>query len=133
MDFLYRICPLIASFELTTESLTELVFQPKGAEDGNGLQESILAEMPTNSVLLIDETKMEPGKIEKHGVENIKALATLIEEQKVDYEFSYYKTELPTTVSCLVLGPTRSMFKNTIHVPVDPSVGGQIIDDQKLD
>lgn len=41
---------------------------------------SVLGEMPVLSNLLIDETTMTEGKIDKNGVDNIKAIATLIEE-----------------------------------------------------
>jgi hypothetical protein len=84
------------------------------------MEESILGQTPTNSVLLIDETLMESGQVEKHGVDNIKAIATLIEQQNIEYDFGFYKTEMPRSVSCIVLGIGRSMFKNTTHVPVKP-------------
>jgi hypothetical protein len=51
---------------------------------------SILGELPNLSNLLINETCMNEGKIEKNGVENIKAIATLIEEQQIIYNFQYY-------------------------------------------
>jgi Mini-chromosome maintenance replisome factor len=57
------------------------MWQPKKNYDTNRLNLSVLGEMPTHSNLLIDETLMNEGKIEKNGVDNIKAIATLIEEQ----------------------------------------------------
>jgi len=60
--------------------LSETMWQPKKNYDTNRLNESVLGEMPTLSNLLIDETLMNEGKIEKNGVDNIKAIATLIEE-----------------------------------------------------
>ena len=60
---------------------------------------------------------MNEGKIEKHGVDNIKAIATLIEEQNIQYNFQYYQQDLPVNVSVLVIGSGRSMFKNTLQVP----------------
>jgi hypothetical protein len=53
------------------------------------VSQSILGELPTLSNLLIDETKMSEGKIDKNGVSNIKAIAELIEDQKVTYDFQY--------------------------------------------
>lgn len=60
---------------------------------------------------------MKEGKIEANGVENIKAIATLIEDQIVSYNFQYYHQDLPTNVAVLILGNGRSMFKNSIHMP----------------
>jgi hypothetical protein len=79
---------------------------------------SVLGEIPALSNLLIDETKMSEGKIDKNGVENIKAIATLIEDQNINYNFQYYQHDMSTNVSVLIVGDGRSMFKNTIHMPV---------------
>ena len=80
VQFLKEILPLFSVFESTTDSLSETMWQPKKNYDTNRLNESVLGEMPTLSNLLIDETLMNEGKIEKNGVDNIKAIATLIEE-----------------------------------------------------
>lgn len=71
---------MLSVFESTIESLSETQWQPKKNYDTNRLNVSVLGEMPTLSNLLIDETSMKEGKIEKNGVDNIKAIATLIEE-----------------------------------------------------
>lgn len=63
------------------------MWQPKKNYDTNRLNTSVLGEIPTLSNLLIDETLMNEGKIEKNGVDNIKAIATLIEEQNIQYNF----------------------------------------------
>ena len=60
---------------------------------------------------------MQPGKIDKNGVLNIKAMAELIEEQKVVYHFEYAQQDFPLSASVLILSDTRSMFKNAMHVP----------------
>jgi len=46
-----------------------------------------LFQMLDGTCLVCDETQMNAGKIEKNGVNNIKALAELIEDQKVIYDF----------------------------------------------
>ena len=46
---------------MTTETLSKSVFQPKGSADGNGLDESMLGQLATNSVLVLNETQMETG------------------------------------------------------------------------
>lgn len=79
IEFFYEICPLLSIFSSTTESLSEIRFSPKKNYDVNGLEESVLGMMPSNSTFIIDETSMNSGKIEKHGVDNIRAIATLIE------------------------------------------------------
>ena len=39
-----------------------------------------MGTLTNGTVFLFDETKMETGKLIKHGVDNIKAMASLIEE-----------------------------------------------------
>ena len=48
--------------------------------------------MVDGTVVVLDETLLKEGKIEKNGVENIKALGTLIEQQQVNYDFQYYQS-----------------------------------------
>jgi hypothetical protein len=61
---------------------------------------------------------MNTGKIDNFGVENIKSLATLIENQNILMDFGYYPLEMPISVPVIVLSDTRTMLKNTLHVPV---------------
>lgn len=67
------------SFDLTTKNMSELRFSPKKNYDTNQL-EAGLFQMLDGTSLILDETQMNEGKIEKHGVFNIKALAELIED-----------------------------------------------------
>lgn len=82
-----NLCPLLSLFESTTESLSDSEWGPKKNYDTNKLNVSVLGEIPALSNLLIDETLMLEGKIDKNGVDNIKAIATLIEEQNINYNF----------------------------------------------
>ena len=67
--------------------------------------------------VICDETHMNEGKIEKNGVHNIKALAELIEDQKIVFDFQYMSQDFPISSSVLILSGGRSMFKNSLQVP----------------
>ena len=67
--------------------------------------------------VICDETHMNEGKIEKNGVNNIKAMAELIENQKVVYDFQYVQQDFPISASVVILSGFRSMFKNALHIP----------------
>ena len=101
---------------ITTESLTEMRFQPRKNYDTNQMEPGLL-QMLEGTNVLCDETHMNEGKIEKNGISNIKALAELIEDQKVVYDFQYVQQDFPLSASVLVLSDSRSMFKNAMHVP----------------
>ncbi len=51
------------------------------------MMEAGLLQILQGTSLICDETHIEEGKFEKYGVPNIKALAELIEDQKVVYDF----------------------------------------------
>ena len=74
-------------FRSTTESLSNTVFSSKKNYDTNLMEQGLLATLHPGTVFIVDETHMQPGKIINHGVYNIKALATLIEEQQIELDF----------------------------------------------
>ena len=74
--------------------------------------------MIDNTLVVVDETVMKEGQIKGNGVANIKALATLIEQQLVEYDFQYYQSNFPINANVIVLSEGRSMFKNTLQVPL---------------
>ena len=78
-----------------------------------------LFQMLEGTNVICDETGMEPGKIEKNGLQNIRALAELIEDQKVAYDFQYMHQDFQLSASVLIMSnESRSMFKNALWVPV---------------
>ena len=76
--------------------------------------------MAANSVLLLDESNMNSGKIDGQGLDNIKAIATLIEQQQIEFNYQFYQTTLPINVATVICGSGRSIFKNSLHLPVNP-------------
>lgn len=85
-DLLKLILPLQLSIKITTESLSEMRFQPRKNYDTN-VMEAGLFQMLDGTNIICDETHIKEGKVEKNGVANIRALAELIEDQKVVYDF----------------------------------------------
>lgn len=47
--------------------------------------------MMDGTQVVVDETDMGVGKIGQKGILNIKTLATLIEQQVVNYDFQYHQ------------------------------------------
>ena len=66
---------MVSVLQSDTKSLSDLRFSPRKNYETNGLEDSVFGELPTNSNFIIDETYMKAGKIERNGVENIKAIA----------------------------------------------------------
>ena len=59
---------------------------------------------------MLDETKMEQGRLDATGVNNISALGHLIKTQRVEYDFKYYKMEFDSDVSVLILSEGKSLL-----------------------
>lgn len=53
---------------------------------------------------------MEQGRLDATGVNNITALGNLIKQQKVEYDFKYYKMEFDSDISVLVLSEGKSLL-----------------------
>lgn len=79
-EFIQAVNPMVCRFDATVESLSETRFTPRKNYDTNQMEEGLMGTLINGTVFLFDETKMEPGKLINHGVDNIKALATLIEQ-----------------------------------------------------
>jgi len=112
---LTQVMPLQINFQINTQSLSEVRLQPKKNYDTNQMEPGML-QMLDCTFLCCDETQMNEGKIEKNGVFNIKALAELIEDQKVVYDFQYSQQNMPISAGVLILSDGKSMFKNTLHL-----------------
>jgi len=64
---------------ITTESLTEMRFQPRKNYDTNEMEAGMF-QMLDGSNIIVDETHLKEGKMTGNAVTNIKALAELIED-----------------------------------------------------
>ena len=77
--------------------------------------EASLLQMLEGTNVICDETHIKEGKIEgENGRNNLRALAELIEDQKVVYDFQYVQQDFPLSASVLILSTTRSLFKNAM-------------------
>jgi len=77
--------------------------------DANKLLSGVL-QLSAQTHLVLDETCLEPGQLDSKGVHNVAALGTLISQQKVDYDFQFYKLEFQTNIPVLVLSEGKSLL-----------------------
>jgi hypothetical protein len=83
--------------------------------DDNRLVSGIL-QLSSHTHLVLDETCLEPGKLDSNGVHNMAAICTLISQQKVDYDFHFYKLEFQTDIPVLVLSEGKSLLPVSCNV-----------------
>ncbi|KAG6460337.1 mini-chromosome maintenance complex-binding protein [Manduca sexta] len=104
---------------LTINNMNTLALLPKKDYDCNRLTSGVL-QLSKDTHLILDETKMEQGRLDATGVSNVTALGNLIKTQKVEYDFKYYKMDFNSDVSVLILSEGKSLLPSDYHVPVRP-------------
>lgn len=81
-----------------------------------------LLQLAPHTHLVLDETRLQVGKLEAAGVEAVKSIAYLINSQRVKYNFQYYELEFDSDVPIMVLSEGKSMLPNDCHIPLKPAI-----------
>ncbi|KAG5031668.1 hypothetical protein GLYMA_06G143400v4 [Glycine max] len=118
---LKNLLPFTFCIPLTVEYLNSVSLTPKKNYDTNRLETGVL-QLAEGSHLIVDETKLEAGTLNSVGVENTRLLKNLMELQKVEYDFKYYKVDMTTDFQLLVLSEGKSnILPADVIVPFRPS------------
>lgn len=75
----------------------------------NRLTSGVL-QLSCNTQLVLDETKLQPGKLDESGCRAIAALSSMIKNQKVTYDFNYYQMDFDCDIPVLVLSEGKSLL-----------------------
>ncbi|XP_012269288.3 mini-chromosome maintenance complex-binding protein [Athalia rosae] len=94
---------------ITLDDLNNLNLSPKKDYDCNRLSSGIL-QLTDNTQLVLDETKLTSGQVSQNGRKNYDTFSTLINQQKVTYDFKYYTLDFQTDIPVLILSETKSMI-----------------------
>ena len=106
--------------KVTIKSMSQIPLTPKKNYDQNKLIPGLF-QMPLHTTVVLDETEMVPGKLEGEiAITNLRAITELIESQSIHYNFQYHEQEFQTSCPVTVVSCGRSLFKNSISVPVNP-------------
>ncbi|XP_078668117.1 mini-chromosome maintenance complex-binding protein-like [Branchiostoma floridae x Branchiostoma belcheri] len=104
---------------LTLANMNSLRITPKKDYTANRLLSGVL-QLSERTLLVLDETQLEPGQLQTTGVMNVQALGTAVQWQKVDYDFDFHKTEFPCNLRMLLLSEGRSLIQTDCQVPLQP-------------
>ncbi|KAK8542321.1 hypothetical protein V6N12_014922 [Hibiscus sabdariffa] len=116
-----NLLPFTNCMPLTLEYLNTASLAPKKDYQTNRLIPGVL-QLPEGSHLMVDETQLESGSLNSIGIENTKLLKNLIEFQKVEYDFQYYKVEMAADVRLLIFSEGKSnIVPADVIVPFQPS------------
>jgi hypothetical protein len=108
-NFIEVLIPNSLYIPLSIENLNNTDFVPKKDYTTNNLSTATL-QLPKSTHLLLDETKLENGKLEQNGCLAIGHFAELIKNQKLSYDFMYYKIPFNTDYPVLIVSEGKSLL-----------------------
>lgn len=124
VEILYEIIQLLVPksvyFPLTVENMNEKTFVPKKDYETNRLNSGLL-QLSANTSLILDETKLQPGKLDPAGVSAVRAIAKVINTQTLSYDFDYYPVEFDCDIKFLLASEGKSLLPSDCHVVLKPN------------
>ncbi|XP_076908974.1 mini-chromosome maintenance complex-binding protein-like [Bidens hawaiensis] len=132
-DMLKNLIPFSQCIPLTVEYFNTASLAPVKDYQTNRLVPGVL-QCAEGSHFTIDETQLQSGTLNSNGVENTRLLKDLMEFQKLEYDFKYYKMTMDADVQILILSEGKSnILPADIVIPFHPSSAGPtIVDEQTL-
>ncbi|KAL6581274.1 hypothetical protein OROMI_007197 [Orobanche minor] len=116
-----NLLPFTECLPLTIDHLNTVSLAPKKDYSTNRLVSGFL-QLAEGSHLIIDETQLQSGTLNSTGVENTRILKNMMESQKVEYDFTYYKMEMASDVQLLILSEGKSnILPADFVLPFHPS------------
>jgi len=96
---------------------------PRKDYESNMLLSSTPLQAAPGTVLILDETGLETGRLDGVGVTNVRCVKKLVEEQKTMCGFGFYELEFEADCPILIVSKSRSIFSGgaLCEVPLLPS------------
>ncbi|XP_005093986.1 mini-chromosome maintenance complex-binding protein [Aplysia californica] len=120
-----QLAPQAVLLEMSIESTNNWTLIPKKDYKVNRITAGMLQLAP-GTCLVLDETALQQGQLNHTGVMNVKALADVINWQKVDYDFEFHPIPVYTDVNVLILSEGESLLPKDILLPV--AINNEILD-----
>lgn len=92
--------------------ISKIVFTFRKDYKCNRLTSGVL-QLSANTHLILDETKLSNGKLNQAGIDNVKAIANAIKDQKVPYDFNYYRLDYECDIPILIFSEGKSLLSVT--------------------
>ncbi|XP_031627150.1 mini-chromosome maintenance complex-binding protein [Contarinia nasturtii] len=116
-DVIESILPASHYFPITIDNLNTTEFIPTKDYETCKLNSGLLQLAP-HTHLVLDETKLEPGKLESHGIEGVMHISNLIRKQQLNVNFKYYTIDYNSNIPVLIFSEGKSMFPSNCHIPI---------------
>ncbi|XP_033207989.1 mini-chromosome maintenance complex-binding protein isoform X2 [Belonocnema kinseyi] len=124
-SMLAQLIPKSHYVELTLDCLNNLNFIPQKDYDCDRLTSGVL-QLSDHTHLVIDETGLTSGQVTPCGRNNYNAINTLVQFQKVAYDFKFYPMDYETDIPVLILSTVKSFIQcnNQVALNVDSETEG---------
>jgi Mini-chromosome maintenance replisome factor len=96
-------------FPVTIENLNTCSLVPQKDYTKNRLLSGIL-QLPKHTHVIVDETKLDNGKLDNAGCKAVSDLSELIRTQQLSYDFQFYKIPYKTDLPVLILSEGKSLL-----------------------
>lgn len=106
---LSRFVPRVLHLSLTLDGMNKAEWTPKKDNEADRLRSGLL-QLATGTVVVVDETRLEQGTLHSTGVANCKALASIMDTQKLEYDFGFYTLPQETDVQVIVVSSARTFL-----------------------
>uniref|UniRef100_A0A182M851 Mini-chromosome maintenance complex-binding protein n=1 Tax=Anopheles culicifacies TaxID=139723 RepID=A0A182M851_9DIPT len=120
-ELLELLLPVSHYLPMTLENMNTMQFVPKKDYATNKLTSGLLQLAP-HTHLVLDETRLQTGKLESAGVEAVKHVSHLIKSQRLKYNFQFYQLDFNADVPVLVLSEGKSMLPSNCYLPIVPDL-----------
>ena len=111
---------------LSLDILDKWEFVPKKNHETNELEHGLL-QLTKHTSILIDETALSAGTLQKKGIANLEHLNHMITNMSTQYDFQFSQVEFLNDFKVLICSEGESLFKNnTILCPIDSQCALQI-------
>ena len=116
-DVVKSVVPALAYVEMTVDALNNSKLLPHKDMDTMVLHTGKLQLAP-GTLLIVDETGMQPGTLNETGLKNLSALTSLVQSQKLLYDFKFQNVEIFCNYNIIVFSETSSLIKHFDAVQV---------------
>ncbi|KAH3732269.1 mini-chromosome maintenance complex-binding protein [Pelomyxa schiedti] len=104
-------------FDLTVESMNSVTIQPHKDYTENRLATGAL-QLPHGTHLLLNETGLQPGKLNETGISNVKALQSLMDQQSVEYSFGFHSLQFETDIPVVIVSRGPSILSKAVDFKI---------------
>ncbi|KAI3623203.1 hypothetical protein CBS14141_003986 [Malassezia furfur] len=75
-------------------------------------------QLPRNTCVVVDEVCLGEGKLQDAGVRNVRALANVLQNHTLTYQFPFSELELDTDLNVVVVSTGKSLLPVDVQVPL---------------